>query len=104
MLSRRQIAAEDDGVCALLDQRRKRIDEGRELWVSLVDQLFRSDEESQEGWIRGKAGTRLDIDRIFVIGVFVKDLRLKSIALVGHPVAKGAESGRWGRTDTAHQG
>ena len=104
MLGSCQIAAEYHGIHTLLDQWRERIDEGRELWVGFVNQLLCPDDQSQEGGISIEAGAGFDIDSIFVIRVFVIDLRLKPVALIRHSVAEGTEGRRWRRTYTAHQG
>lgn len=46
--------------------------------------------------------SRLDIHRVFVVGVLIVDLRLEPVALIGHPVAQRTERRSWRRTDTAH--
>ena len=104
MLGSGQISAEHYGIHALLDQWRERIDEGRELRVCFVNQLLCSDDQGQEGGISSEADTGFDIDSIFVIGVFIIDLRLKPVTLIRHPVTEGAEGRSWRRTYTAHQG
>jgi len=87
VLGRRQIAAEDDRVRALGDQGPQRVDERGQLGIGLIQKLFGASHERKKRRIGVKDRARLEIDGVLVVAVFVVDLRLEAVDLVGDAVA-----------------
>ena len=66
MLGRCQIAAEDDGICAHLDERRQRLDQSRQLRIGFPGQFLGVPHQREKRRIDVECCARFEIDRVLV--------------------------------------
>ncbi|MFZ1415748.1 MAG: hypothetical protein WAS73_14400 [Defluviicoccus sp.] len=82
MFRRRQIAAENDRIGTLLDERRQRIDQGRQFRVGFSAKLLGALNQCEKRWVGLKIRAWFDVHAIFVVPILVVNLGFQPIAFV----------------------
>src|SRR5690606_7033605 len=88
-----QIPTKNDRVGTALDQRLERTDEGIKLGIFRFKEAARLINESTERGIIRESHTRLDVHGIFVVAVFVIDLRFETVCFVGSTISQSTQRG-----------